>query len=435
MGTVYVVVEDPGKSSLLICGTEFGVFFSNDAGAKWVKLTGGLPTVAVRDITIQTREHDLVIATFGRGFYVLDDYTPLRSVTAESLRADAAFAVRPAWMYIPSLPWGMRGKGFQGESFYAAPNPPFGAVFTYYLKEKLQTKRQARQALEQKTIKDGGTVAYPSWESLRAEDAEEAPAVVLVVADEAGNVVRRLTGPASAGFHRVAWDLRYPPADPTTAEPFSYSDDDLFSGPPIGPMAVPGKYRVTVSKRVDGGLTPIGEPQTFDTLPLGAGSLPAPDRAAVLAFAQRTGRLQRAVLGASELAKDLRRQLALVKRAVDDAPKADARLADDVRSIDARIRAIQVALDGDAVVRRNNEPTLPSIVERVQGVVAGHWTSMSAPTETHRRSYDLASQAFAPVLEQLRAIVESDMASLAGRLEAIGAPWTPGRVPRWTVEK
>jgi photosystem II stability/assembly factor-like uncharacterized protein len=434
-GSVYVVVEDPEKSTLLFAGTEFGVFMTVDGGKKWTRLEGGLPTIAVRDIAMQTREHDLVIATFGRGIYVLDDYTPLRRVTPELLASDATFAVRPAWMYIPSTPLGLRGKAFQGESFFAAPNPPFGAVFTYYLKDALQSRRQARQAQEKKLSKEGATIAYPSWEAVRAEDREEPPAIVLTVTDEAGNVVRRLTGPTDAGFHRVAWDLRYPPSDPARAEPVVLNDEDLFSAPPIGPMAAPGTYRVTVAKRIDGQLTPFGEPQAFQALPLGTSSLPAPDRAAALAFAQKTARLQRAVLGASALVGDLGRQLKLVDRAVFDSPKADAQLMADVARIEGRVRDLQVALDGDTVLRRHNEPTPPSIVERVQGVVSGDWTTTSAPTVTHVRSYETASDLFAPVLEKLRTLVEVDMKALADRLEGVGAPWTPGRVPKWSPEK
>ena len=434
-GSVYVVVEDPEKSSLLFAGTEFGVFFTIDGGKRWTKLDGGLPTIAVRDIAIQAREHDLVIATFGRGFYVLDDYRPLRLVTPELLARNAVFPVRQAWMFVPSLPLGLRGKGYLGESFFAAPNPPFGAVFTYYLKEALQTKRQARQSEEKRLFENGKDVPYPTWDALRAEDRAEPPAVVLTVTDEAGHVVRRLSGPTTAGFHRVAWDLRYPPADPSTTEPFVFPDDDLYSTPPIGPMAAPGTYRVSVATRVDDRLTPIGEPQVFQAVPLGASSLPPADRAATLAFEQKTARLQRAVMGTSEAAGDLRRQLALIRRAVEDSPKSDAALMDDVRRIEGRVRDLQRTLDGDAVVRRHGEPTPPSIVERVQGIVAGHWLSTSGPTGTHRRSYEVAAEMFAPVLDDLRTLVEVDMKAIASRLEAIGAPWTPGRVPAWSPEK
>ena len=433
-GTVYAVVEDHEKSELLFAGTEFGLFFTVDGGKKWVQLKAGLPTIAVRDLAIQRRESDLAVATFGRGFYILDDYSPLRRVTPELLEAPASlFPVKQAWMFIPTLPYGWKGKGFLGESFYAAPNPPMGAVFTYYLKEELKTRRKVRQEQEKKTAKEGGDVFYPPWEALRAEDREEAPAVVLTVSDAAGNVVRRLAGPVSAGFHRVSWDLRFPAPDPADLQPAP--SDDPFSDPPIGPLVVPGRYTVTVATRVDGKLTPVGEPQSFDASPVGTASLPAPDRAAVLAFAEKTARLQRAVLGASRLADELRGHLALVVKAVGDAPKANAKLIDEVRALDLRLRDIQQALGGDRVVRRYNEPTPPGIAERVGGIVAGQWTSTSAPTRTHHEQFALAADAFAPVLEHLTRLVDVDVKGLQERLEAVGAPWTPGRVPRWTPER
>jgi photosystem II stability/assembly factor-like uncharacterized protein len=433
-GSVYAVVEDPQKRDLLFAGTEFGLFFTANGGRRWVQMKGGLPTIAVRDLAIQSRESDLVIATFGRGFYVLDDYSPLRRVAPELLdRPATLFAVKQAWMFVPSLPYGWKGKGFLGEGFYAAANPPFGAVFTYYLKDELKTKRQVRQAEEKKTAKEGGDVSYPSWDALRAEDREEPPAVVLTVTDPDGNVVRRVTGPVTAGFHRVGWDLRYPAPNPTDLQPAA--TDDPFSDPPMGPLVAPGRYTVTLATRVDGNLATVGEPQTFEAAPLGTASLPPPDRAAVLAFAQKVSRLQRAVQGASRLAGELRQQITLVRKAVDDTAKADVKLMADVRAIDGRLRDIQVALGGDPVVRRYNEPTPPSIAERVEGIIGGQWTTTSAPTETHRQQYAIAGEQFAPVLEQLRALVDVDIRGLQERLEAAGAPWTPGRVPRWAPER
>lgn len=430
-GSVYVVVEDHEKSNLLFAGTEFGVYFTVDGGKKWTAMTGGLPTIAVRDIAIQKRESDLVLATFGRGFYVLDDYSPLRRVTPEMLASDAAlFPVRPALMYMPSLRYGWRGKGFFGESYYLAQNPPFGAVFTYFLKDGLTTKRKARLDQDKKIAKEAGDSVYPSWETLRAEDREENPTMILTVTDEAGNVVRRIPGPASAGFHRVSWDLRFSPPDPTSLE--APVEDDPFSGPPIGPQAAPGSYRVTLAKRVDGKLIPVGEPQTFQATPLNAASLGAKDRAAILEFAKKAAALQRAVLGAVQLASDLRSQLTLVRKAVDEAPKADEKLMAEVRALDNRLRDLQTALGGDSVVRRYNEPVPPSITDRIGGVVGATWTISTAPTETHRQNYALAAELFSPVLAQLQQIAEVDMKALHDRLEAAGAAWTPGRVPRWS---
>ncbi|MGH9336839.1 MAG: glycosyl hydrolase, partial [Vicinamibacteria bacterium] len=203
-GPVYAVVEDHENPSLLFAGTEFGVFFTVDGGGVWTELEGGLPTIAVRDLAIQKRENDLVLGTFGRGFYVLDDYSTLRRVTPEALEGEAIlFPLRRSWMYMEELPLGLRGKSFQGDSFYTADNPPFGAVVTYYLKEELRTRKKTRQEEEKRIEGEGGVLRYPSWDSLRAEDREDAPGIVITVKDAAGEVVRRLEGPVTLGFHRV----------------------------------------------------------------------------------------------------------------------------------------------------------------------------------------------------------------------------------------
>jgi photosystem II stability/assembly factor-like uncharacterized protein len=436
-GTVYVVVEDHVKPDLLFAGTEFGVFFTVDGGQRWVQLKGGIPIIAVRDLAIQKRENDLVAATFGRGFYVLDDYSPLRAVTADVLRQPAAiFPVKPAWMYVPATPFGLRGKSFLGESYYTAPNPPFGAIFTYSLGEEVKTRRKVRQEAERKIARDGGDTAYPSWDALRAEDREEPPAVLLTVTDEEGNVVRRLTGPVTSGFHRVAWDLRYAPYSPVQPPPSGPVDENPFASPPAGPLATPGRYMVSMALRRDGVLTPIGEPQTFSTAPLGTASLPISDRerTALLEFQKKTGRLQRAVLGAAQMVREQQQRLGLITRTLVETSGADLALSDQVRGIEDRLHAIQVALTGDSLIARYHEPTPASIVSRVQNIVSGHWRSTSMPTETHRNNYATAAAAFGPVLENLRTLVETDLKALDERLEALGAPYTPGRVPRWTPE-
>src|SRR5262249_39605898 len=162
----------------------------------------GLPTIAVRDLCIQKQQNDLVIGTFGRGIYVLDDYRPLRQLTAEKLKRNAIlFEPRDALLYVPTRQYGLKGKAFLGEQFYTGENAPFGATFTYYLAEGLKTKKQLRQEAEKKAGK-GDVKKYPSQDELRAEAEEEAPAVVLEVMG-GGGTVRRLMGPATKGFHRV----------------------------------------------------------------------------------------------------------------------------------------------------------------------------------------------------------------------------------------
>ncbi|MGB5815233.1 MAG: glycosyl hydrolase, partial [Thermoanaerobaculia bacterium] len=215
---VWRIVQDHERPELFFVGTEFGVFFTIDGGSKWVKLTGGVPNIPFRDLAIQKRENDLVGATFGRSFYVFDDYTPLRRVSAEMLEQQVElFPVRDAWWYIPRRPFGDDGPSDQGAAFFTAPNPPFGAVFTYYLKEELETQKQSRQKKEKEIAKEGGDTPFPGWDVLQAEEEEEKAEIVLTVRDKAGDVVRRIAGPAGSGFHRVAWDLHYPTTNAVTS--------------------------------------------------------------------------------------------------------------------------------------------------------------------------------------------------------------------------
>src|SRR6266567_3405760 len=163
-GPVLAFVEDTVNPNLLFAGTELGAFFTIDGGQHWVRLKGGLPTIAVRDMVIQAREGDLVMATFGRGFYVLDDITPLRQMKAESTEHPAAiFPVKDALMYVERHPLGGPQKGFQGDAFYAAENPPYGAVFTAYLKEKVKTKKEKRQDAEKDAADQGPLVLAGSY--------------------------------------------------------------------------------------------------------------------------------------------------------------------------------------------------------------------------------------------------------------------------------
>ena len=124
----------------------------------------------------------LVAATFGRSFYILDDYTPLRGLTREMLEQEAVlFPVKKALMYIKARPLGGREKASQGDAFFTAPNPPFGAVFTYHLKEGLKTRKKRRQEAEKKAVEEEGEISYPTWDELRLEDRELKPEIILTV--------------------------------------------------------------------------------------------------------------------------------------------------------------------------------------------------------------------------------------------------------------
>ncbi|MGE5102146.1 MAG: glycosyl hydrolase, partial [Deltaproteobacteria bacterium] len=324
-GSTWAIAEDYVDRNLLFVGTEFGLFFTNDGGKHWVQLKGGLPTIQVRDLTIQKRENDLVVATFGRGFYVLDDYSPLRTINEQTVaQAATLFPVKTAPLYVESLPLGLPGASFQGHNYFMAPNPPFGAVFTYYLKDAIESRRVQRQKAEAAAEKKGADVFYPPWDSLKAEDRQEDPAVVVTVSDANGQVVRRFTGPTTSGISRVAWDLRLQPAAPVNGPPFKPDPDYPFNSPPLAPFAPPGTYQVVLAKRVDGVFTPLGAPQRFQVVDVD--SIPGRTMATI-ADQRKTAELERAVLGTSALLNETLTRVGFLKRAIDEAPGADTSLA------------------------------------------------------------------------------------------------------------
>ncbi|MFN0151877.1 MAG: VPS10 domain-containing protein [bacterium] len=430
-GTVFSFAEDHVDPNLLFAGTEFGVFFTQDGGKRWIQLKGGMPVQQVRDLAIQRRENDLVVGTFGRGFYILDDYSPLRTATLATLDAPATlFDVKPAWIFVPWGPLGLPEKASLGDAFFIAPNPPFGAVFTYYLRDELKSRKKERQEREKKIAKDGGDVMYPSWDRLREEAREEKPAIFLTVSDEAGNVVRRVEGVTKKGFHRVAWDLRFPPPDPVALEA---GDFNPFVTPTVGPLAAPGRYSVTLEQRVDGAITRLAGPVSFDTVPLGQPTIPSKDRGALLAFQRKASRLQRAVLGTAKAAEEMRARIEHLKKAIDDTPGSSAALASDLRAIEARLLDVEVDLSGDPVLAARNESRPPGIADRIGSIIGGTWLTTSDPTATHRRAYDIAAEEFATTLAEFTAL-SRDLAALEQKADAAGAPWTPGRVPSWTKE-
>jgi photosystem II stability/assembly factor-like uncharacterized protein len=427
-GPVLAIAEDHQDPSLLFVGTEFGLHFSRNGGKKWLRLKGGLPTIAVRDLAVQRQMDDLVVGTFGRGFYVLDDYSALRHLTPELAEHDCALLpVRTSYLYIPTRQYGLRGRGFQGASFYTADNPPFGAVFTYYLKEPLRSHKEQRQEAEKKA---GKKPAYPSKEELRAEDEEEAPAILLTVSDADGTPLRTLTGPVTAGVHRMAWDLREPAAELPRPRPTGAAED-VFLPEPGGPLVMPGRYRVAMAKRVDGVVTSLGAPVEFEVVVPTAVSRDVADVRALGEFQRKVARLQRAVAGALQVANRTEARLADIKRAVDHTPGINPHWHSRVRDLEKQDREILRALRGDVTLRQHNENTPPSIAERVESIVEEERFWLGRPTATQREAFAVASAEFTEELGKLRTLVDVELKELDKALDQAGAPWTPGRLPEW----
>jgi photosystem II stability/assembly factor-like uncharacterized protein len=426
-GSVYSIAEDHVNANLLFAGTEFGVFFTVDGGKTWTQLKGGLPTIAIRDMEIQKRENDLVLASFGRGFYILDDYSPLRKISETSLEKEAEiYPVKDSWMFIEATPLGLRGKAFMGESYYSADNPPVGAVFTFYIKDEIKTLKEQRKEREKEMEKKGEQPPYPTLEELRKEDDEEKPYLLFTVKDEKGAVVNRVRQDPKKGVNRVAWNFRYPSVSPAVLKK---SEASIFGSEDQGPLALPGKYTVSLSKVVDGEITELAGPEPFECKALGLASLPASDKATVLAFQNEISDLRRVVLGTNNYVRELSAKLDLMDVAAKGSTVVQESILTDIRKVKMAIAEINRSLRGDGSLASRSYPTSPSVIDRIESVVYGLWESSSAPTETMRQSLKIAGDQFGELYVTIKNISEANIAALESKLEEAGAPYTPGRLP------
>jgi photosystem II stability/assembly factor-like uncharacterized protein len=419
---VWSIKQDHVNPDLLFTGTEFGIFFTNNGGDKWIQLKSGIPTIAVKDIAIQQRENDVALGTFGRGFYILDDYTPLRTANEELLNKNAhIFPIKDALMFHYK-----RGLYGQGESLYKAKNPEFGATFTYYLKEAPKTKKAVRQEMEKELKKENKPIPFPSWDELRAEDNEAAHYLLFTITDEGGNVVRRLKKKPSKGISRITWDLSYSPYNAITSAP----DKEDYETGSSTTLAIPGKYHVSMSLSVDGETTELVGPTPFNAVPLNNTTLPAADRNALVKFQRDLAEINRVMSGTIQTNNELLNNLKLAKAAYYQTPDANPDLLQKIMNTEKSAKEIKVILQGDQTLSSRATGQPPSLSYRVRNAISGLWGSTSSPTETQKENYEIAKKQLQPLLENLKKLIEVDYRSVADELDNARAPWTPGRIPK-----
>ena len=237
---VWAIQQDHVRPDLLFVGTESGPLRQRQPRRHWVELGGGVPTVPFRDVKLHRRDNDLVGATFGRGVYVLDDYTPLRDFGGCDVARRRRALPGPRRLVVRALPARQApGRPETGRDDFTTPNPPFGALFTYYLREAPTTARERRQTSE-RALREVQDTPFPGLERLRAEAMESGPKVLLRISDAAGQTVRWIQGPSEDGLHRVSWDLRGPAPDPVDLREAGFRAP--WVSPPQGPLVAPGRY-------------------------------------------------------------------------------------------------------------------------------------------------------------------------------------------------
>ena len=319
-----------------------------------------------------------------------------------------------------------RAKESTGETFFRAKNPDFGACFSIYLKEGYKTKKQIRQEQEKKLRKDGKTPPYPTLQELKNEDDEKPVSLILTITDETGFVIRRLTASASPGIQRVYWDLRYPDVSPVSEKTQINKNS--------GMMVNPGKYFVSLSKVVNGEIIQLSEPVAFNTKVLNNVSLPAKERKELVAFQQKTARLQRAVFGANNAINDLKKKLDIIKNALISTPNASNELIQKTKDMDLSLDQINIELNGNPSISKRNENQPPSIIDRLNYILWGVWATSQEPTKTQHDAFKIASEMFSATYNKLKNLVEVDIKKIEEEMNKLGSPWTPGRLPEWRPE-
>jgi hypothetical protein len=406
----------------LFAGSEFGFYVSIDGGNEWIEFKSGLPTSAVRDIAIQERETDLVITTFGRGFYILDDYSPLRNFKKEILDKQAyIFPVKEAKMFVET-----EGFGNQGSTYFKAANPTFGATITYFIKEVPKTDKAIRQEKEKELFEKGEKIPQPDYLTLQAEEKEIKPYLILTITDENNNVVRQIFKTASKDINRVTWNYTYSSFSPVSTTKF-----DTLSTGRNGIMAMPGNYKVSLAMYAKGEIKDIAEPEPFVCKPLDIVTFPSTDNNAKLVWLKEASAYARTVYGTMSYNNELLAKVNAILQALQITPSSTREMKTEAARLVSELEAINYRFRGP-VARASSEeipPTDVPLSDRLNEIAITSYSLSGNISRIAKDQLVILKSEFPPVLDRAVKAGE-DIQKLEKQLDAIGAPWTTGRVPK-----
>ncbi|MCK0070616.1 VPS10 domain-containing protein [Kordiimonas laminariae] len=412
---VWRITQDHVNKDLMFIGTEFGLYFTVDGGSNWVELTGGVPTISFRDVRIQRRENDLVAGSFGRGIFILDDYSALRGLNNDTLDQEALLFAKDKTLLFNED--GLHSDN-QGANQWVADNPPYGATFTYYLKDTFKTSKQKRVAADKKLAKDGKDVLFPAWDVLEAELREAKPKVFVTIKDASGKVIRHVAAANKKGVQRVTWDLHH-----AAQEAITYAASSSRAKNANGVKAIPGTYTATLNVRENGNIRQLAQPVSFEVVADVAPTLQKASAAEVQAFQQKVSKAGAAVRAASAVISDLQKQLKVYRVAMDRTAD-QAALETQYEAIRAELFSLAELLNGKkADDRKGAEPE--TISSRI-GFAQFNSGSSYGPTPQSHEQMGYALEAFRDVRRRLGIMTEQTIPAFEKALEDAGAPWVRG---------
>ena len=410
---VWRMVQDPVKKNLLFAATEYGIYTSLNGGEAWQKLPG-TPTISFRDLTIQKRENDLVAASFGRGFYVLDDYSALRDFTEENLAKKAKlFSPRPAKWFVP------RSKvGNTGADYYFAKNPEFGAVFTYHLSGDYKTEKQLRKTAEKKL--KNANISFPGWDALDSEASEKSAQIILTINDTDGNVIQKVNQKASKGSHRISWNLSH-------FNPFAISSDGNTrrSYRRGGTMATPGTYSASLHLEKNGIVSPLDGPVTFEVNPIHEGVLKGTSYEDFNTFRVSLVKLLREINGVQDVLNSSTRKHKVMTIALSRSNITPGEIEGQLVDLKIAIDAIEKMLNGSDSRSAIGERNPAGMQNYLSNAMSGMRNSYG-PTGVHRKSYETAKKILISVKAKVINI-EASILPIEAALKNAGAPHINGQ--------
>jgi photosystem II stability/assembly factor-like uncharacterized protein len=408
---IWRIVQDHINPNLLFAGTERGVFFSQNSGRNWAALKGGMPPISIRDLAIHKEANDLVAASFGRGIFVLDDYSSLRTPIANFEDAPAhIFEIRKAWWYNPIRPLGWGEKGAQGDQFFNAPNPPFGAEITIYLKDNFPDKMALRKQQE----KDQKQPSFPGWEAVEDEMRTSAPRVWLRILDTDGKIVKSIEISNKKGLQRAYWDY-------TTQWDLALTENDIKRTDFKSFSALPGTYVAHIYLEDEIGWYPLGNEVQFEVAQLRKGSLQGASESEMKAFWRELQQFNMQYQSFTKLLNKTQKQIDLLNKAYAIAKTQDTATAKQLKSLQRQMATLDQQINGSkaraAVGEEDPFPKIRDLMRTFYGVSNSNY----GPTALHRNALEDAQSLLKKAEEDLNQLIE--LASESAKvLDTLGAP-------------
>src|SRR5690606_31754902 len=325
-----------------------------------------LPCIPVREIVVQDDRNDLVIGTFGRGIYILDDMTPLRnylsSKPAMSATGWTVFPVSPGRLFIPAKPLGHKGQSFQGAGFYVAENPANGAVISYYVRDKYQTIKEIRKEREKKSVND----YYPSRDSILLEDKEGSIYALMTIKNLEGNVVQSIKVPYTQGFHRVVWDGRCLISSAVSFH--TPNPDNPYEGEEMGPLAMPGSYTCEFQLFRNNKLRSLGAPVSFELQSLFKTEL---DKG----FVQKLSDTRRVFSGSYMYMNELERKISFVRHSEGYIWKNE--VLQELIGLEQSLDSLMTEFRGNYSLASREFETLPGLMSSLENMIYGAYSIYS----------------------------------------------------------